>query len=118
MQPKKSPGPIPPKKSPITFPIAAPQAAAGPNRNEQMTGTALAGRSSVTPGMIGSTLKGIRMAAYSDAQIAAKTTRRVLSHTGKLYATPLAVGSAGMLDKNRRSVWIGAASIASVDQTW
>ena len=54
---------MPPKKSPMTLPIAAPQAAAGPNRNEHTTGTALAGRNSVTPGISGSTLKGIRIAA-------------------------------------------------------
>src|SRR5215813_14378933 len=80
MQPKRSPGPIPPKKSPITLPIAAPQAAAGPKRKEQITGTAFAGRNSVTPGMMGRTLKGMRIAAYREAQIAAKTTKRVLSH--------------------------------------
>ena len=43
--------------------VAAPQPAAGPNRNEQITGTAFAGRNSVTPGMIGRTLKGMRIAA-------------------------------------------------------
>src|SRR4030095_6731570 len=80
-KPKKSPGPMPPKKSPITLPIAAPHAAAGPKRNEQITGTAFAGRNSVTPGIIGMTLKGIRIAAWSDAPIAVKTTKRVLTTT-------------------------------------
>src|SRR5712671_6814343 len=71
---------MPPKKSPMTFPMAAPHAPAGPNRNEQTTGTALAGRNSVTPGMIGRTLNGIRIAAYSDALMAVSTTMRVLLH--------------------------------------
>ena len=51
------------KKSPIMFPIAEPHAAAGPNRNEHTTGIALAGRSSVTPGISGTTLNGTSTAA-------------------------------------------------------
>ena len=43
--------------------LAATQAAAGPNRKEQTTGTALAGRNSVIPGISGTILKGIRIAA-------------------------------------------------------
>jgi hypothetical protein len=36
-----------PKKSPIRFPIAAPQAPAGPNRSPKTIGNAFAGRSSI-----------------------------------------------------------------------
>src|SRR5712664_3629389 len=75
-----SPGPTPPKKSPIMLPIAEPQPAAGPNRNEHTTGIALAGRSSVTPGIRGTTLNGTSTAAYSAAGIAHSTTIRVLRH--------------------------------------
>src|SRR5271155_3846596 len=75
-----SPGETPPKKSPIMFPIAEPHAAAGPNRNEHTTGIALAGRSSVTPGISGTTLNGTSTAAYSAAEIAHSTTIRVLLH--------------------------------------
>src|ERR1700679_1441137 len=75
-----SPGETPPKKSPIMFPIADPHAAAGPNRNEHTTGIALAGRSSVTPGISGTTLNGTSTAAYSAAEIAHSTTIRVLRH--------------------------------------
>src|SRR5262245_39839112 len=69
---------MPPKNSPIKFPIAAPQAPAGPNSSEHTTGTALAGRSSVTPGMRGRTLNGIKIAAYNEALTAVSTTSRVL----------------------------------------
>src|SRR5271170_7258373 len=79
-KPKMSPGDTPPKKSPIMFPIAEPHAAAGPNRNEHTTGIALAGRSSVTPGISGTTLNGTSTAAYSAAEIAHSTTIRVLRH--------------------------------------
>src|SRR5713226_9036108 len=75
-----SPGETPPKKSPIMLPIADPHAAAGPNRNEQTIGIALAGRSSVTPGISGTTLNGTSTAAYSAAEIAHSTTIRVLRH--------------------------------------
>src|SRR5580698_157656 len=78
--PKISPGETPPKKSPIIFPIAEPHAAAGPNRNEHTTGIAFAGRSSVTPGINGTTLNGTSTAAYSAAEIAHSTTIRVLRH--------------------------------------
>src|SRR5579885_1776519 len=78
--PKMSAGPTPPKKSPIMLPIPAPQAAAGPNMNEHTTGMALAGRSSVTPGINGTTLNGTSTAAYSAAQIALNTTILVLLH--------------------------------------
>src|SRR5690348_9083606 len=78
-----SPGPTPPKKSPIMLPIAEPQAAAGPNRNEHTTGIALPGRTSVTPGISGSTLKGINTAAYSAADSTHNTTIRVLRHMAR-----------------------------------
>jgi hypothetical protein len=43
--------------------LAAPHAAAGPKRNEQTIGSALAGRKWVRPGMRGITTKGISTAA-------------------------------------------------------
>src|SRR6266849_5929066 len=78
-----SPGETPPKKSPIMLPIAEPHAAAGPNRKEQTIGIALAGRSSVTPGISGTTLNGTSTAAYSAAEIAHNTTIRVLRHISR-----------------------------------
>src|SRR6185295_4290984 len=66
-----------PKKSPTRFPIADPQAPAGPNSMEQTIGTAFAGRISVTPGIRGKSLNGIRIAAYSAADRAVSTTIRV-----------------------------------------
>src|SRR6266853_2637292 len=80
MNPNESPGDTPPKKSPIMLPIAEPHAAAGPNMNEHTIGIALAGRSSVTPGISGTTLNGTSTAAYSAAEIAHNTTIRVLRH--------------------------------------
>ena len=47
----------------MRLPIAAPHAPAGPKSSEHTTGIALPGRSSVTPGMSGSTLNGISNAA-------------------------------------------------------
>jgi hypothetical protein len=52
-----------PKKSPMRFPIAAPQAPAGPNKRPKTTGKALAGRISMNPGTRGMPLNGIRSAA-------------------------------------------------------
>jgi hypothetical protein len=61
--PPMLPGLRVPKKSPIKFPIAAPQAPAGPNSSPKITGNTFAGRISTAPGMMGNPLKGIRTAA-------------------------------------------------------
>ena len=59
IKPKKLPGPImPPHISPITFPMPAPHAAAGPNKSEQVKGMTVPGLISLKPGMIGAILKG------------------------------------------------------------
>jgi hypothetical protein len=61
--PPMLPGLKVPKKSPIRFPIAAPQAPAGPNRSPKTTGNTFAGLSSTAPGMMGKPLNGIKTAA-------------------------------------------------------
>ena len=62
--PKTLAGPKVPKQSPMTLPIPAPQAAAGPNNSDATMGIAFAGRNSTKPGTIGMpALKGIRIAA-------------------------------------------------------
>ncbi len=63
-KPKADPGlKVPPMRSPIRFPMAMPQAAAGPNSRLKAGGRARAGRSSVNPGISGIGLNGIRTAA-------------------------------------------------------
>ena len=52
-----------PKKSPIILPKAAPHAPAGPKRRPNTTGTTVAGRTSVKPGIMGMPLNGMSMAA-------------------------------------------------------
>jgi hypothetical protein len=58
----------------MRFPKADPQAAAGPKRRLKTTGIAFAGRASVNPGIIGKNLSGMRMAAYTAAVSATRTT--------------------------------------------
>ena len=48
---------------PPRFPKADPHAAAGPNSSPRMTGSADAGRTSVSPGMMTMALKGMSSAA-------------------------------------------------------
>ncbi len=63
IKPAMLPIPKVPKKSPIRFPIAAPQAPAGPKRSPKTNGKTLAGLTSVKPGMMVNPLNGMRTAA-------------------------------------------------------
>jgi hypothetical protein len=80
MKPPILPRPSVPKKSPIRFPKADPHAPAGPNSKLKTTGMTLAGRSSVKPGIRGMPLSGIRIAAYTAAVRATRTTILVWRH--------------------------------------
>src|SRR5271154_1855342 len=110
-KPNTAPGSTPPKKSTIMLTIAEPHAAAGPNRNEHTTGMALAGRNSVTPGMIGTTLNGTNTAAYNAAEIAHSTTIRVLRHISlrSLIGVPDQVCRAGSTNQASGQVFVRLA---------
>jgi hypothetical protein len=64
----------------MRFPIAAPHAAAGPNRMPKNTGSTFAGRMLVSPGSIVNTLNGMSSAAYTAATTATSITIRVSRH--------------------------------------
>jgi hypothetical protein len=57
-----------PKKSPTRLPMADPQAPAGPNKSPNITGNSVAGRISVTPGIIGMDFEGSSSNMYMPAQ--------------------------------------------------
>jgi hypothetical protein len=63
IKPPMLPSPKVPKKSLIRFPIAAPQAPAGPKRSPKTKGNTFAGLRLVKPGMITKLWVGIRIAA-------------------------------------------------------